>query len=70
MKRISTTQLRENLASILSTVTCGHQRLVLQRHGKDIAAVVPVGDFAVLEALYAHPDQAEILGRLKIGECR
>ena len=47
---ISVSDVRQQLADILNRVAYGNERIVLERHGRAIAAVVPIGDLAVLEA--------------------
>jgi prevent-host-death family protein len=48
---ISTSQIRDNLADALNRVAYGGERIVLQRRGKGIAALVPMEDLAALEEL-------------------
>lgn len=60
MIRVSTSRLREALSDVLNRVTYGHERVVLARHGKDIAAVVSKEDLELLLALEKHFDLAEI----------
>ncbi|MDO8501609.1 MAG: type II toxin-antitoxin system Phd/YefM family antitoxin [Gemmatimonadaceae bacterium] len=45
------TEARNRFADIVNDVAYRGERVVLQRHGKDIAAIVPVEDLALLEAL-------------------
>jgi prevent-host-death family protein len=42
---------REKFATILNEVAFGGERILLHRHGKDVAAVVPIEDLQLLEAL-------------------
>jgi prevent-host-death family protein len=56
------TQARNNLAEILNRVAYGGERVVLQRRQKGVAAVVPMEDLALLEAL---EDQADLKAALK-----
>lgn len=51
MARMAASQARENFATILNEVAFGGQRILLHRHGKDVAAVVPIEDVELLEAL-------------------
>jgi prevent-host-death family protein len=48
-KRIS--EARESFSSTVNRVAFGGERVVLTRHGKRIAAVVPVEDLELLESL-------------------
>ncbi|MBI3457304.1 MAG: type II toxin-antitoxin system Phd/YefM family antitoxin [Candidatus Rokubacteria bacterium] len=43
--------LRENLGDVLNRVGYRKERIVVERHGKPAAAVVPIEDLALLEAL-------------------
>ena len=51
MARMAASEARENFATILNEVAFGGERVLLHRHGKDVAAVVPIEDFQLLEAL-------------------
>ena len=47
MIRLTTSQARENLSDVLKAVGQG-ERVLLRRHGKAVAAIVPVEDLALL----------------------
>ena len=51
MNRIPASKARERLAEILNDVAGRGARVILHRHGKDVAAVIPVEDLALLESL-------------------
>ena len=51
MLLISTTDAREDLSSVVNQVAFGKTRAILQRHGKDLVAVIPVEDLRLLERL-------------------
>ena len=51
MSRIAASEAREKFATILNEVAFGGERILLHRHGKDVAAVVPIADVELLEAL-------------------
>jgi prevent-host-death family protein len=51
MTRIAASEARENFATIINEVAFGGERILLHRHGKDVAAVVPIEDVQLLEAL-------------------
>jgi prevent-host-death family protein len=57
MTRLSTSEAREQLADILNKVAYKEERIVLQRRGKDLVAVVPIADLELLEKL---EDQLDI----------
>jgi prevent-host-death family protein len=48
-RRIS--EARESFSSTVNRVAYGGERVVLTRHGKRVAAVVPVEDLELLESL-------------------
>jgi len=51
MTRVSAGQARKDFSSALNRVAFGRERLILHRRGKDVAALVPMEDLALLEAL-------------------
>jgi len=44
LARIATTDAREQLAELVNAVAYGGSRIILQRHGKDVAALVSIED--------------------------
>lgn len=65
MTRLSTSQLREELADALNRVAYKGERIVLRRHGKDVAALVPMDDLARLEEMEDRADNAAADAALK-----
>ena len=53
---VSITTIRDNLADALNRVAYGGERVVLQRRGKGVAALVSLDDLAVLEQLENQAD--------------
>ena len=51
MTRLPATKVREQFADIINRVTYRGERVVLERRGKSVAALVPVQDLELLEAL-------------------
>jgi prevent-host-death family protein len=51
VNRVPASKARESLANILSDVAARGDRVILHRHGKDVAAVISMDDLALLEAL-------------------
>ena len=49
---------RERFSEILNEVAYGHERMVLQRHGKDVAALISAEDLKRFEEL---EDRADLL---------
>jgi prevent-host-death family protein len=59
MPEMSTAEAREHLAEIINRAAYGHERVILTRRGKALAAVVPIEDVALLEELEDRLDLAE-----------
>jgi antitoxin Phd len=51
MTRIAATELRSNFAEACNRVAYGGERILLERHGKDVAALVSVRDVELLQQL-------------------
>ena len=51
MSRLSVSEAREDLSETLNRVAYGQERIVLHRHGKDVAAVVSMKDLVLFERL-------------------
>lgn len=49
--RISASRVRETLSEVLNEVSVRGDRVVLERHGKDVAAVISMEDLELLEQL-------------------
>lgn len=71
--RISTADARRELAEILNRVAYGKERMVVTRHGKEVAAIVPVEDLDLLDRVrrfVARRDIAEALEQLEGGDAK
>lgn len=64
MTRITTTKARGEFSEIIDRVERKRERIVLHRRGKDVAALVPVEDLALLEELEERQDVEEAKRRL------
>jgi len=53
-------EARESFSTTINQVAFGHERVILTRHGKRVAAVVPIEDLALLEALEDTRDLDEV----------
>jgi prevent-host-death family protein len=53
---ISIAEIRSNMADALNRVAYQGERIVLERRGKPFAALVPMDDLAVLEAIEDRAD--------------
>ena len=51
MTRLGASKVREGLSDVINRVAYSKERVVLHRHGKDVAAIVPIEDLRILEKL-------------------
>ena len=51
MTRINASEARRDFADTLNRVAYKGERIVLERRGKNVAAIVPIEDLEMLEAL-------------------
>jgi prevent-host-death family protein len=51
MTKVTTTELRNASAEMLNRVQYQGDRVIVERHGKPVAAIVSVDDLEILEAL-------------------
>lgn len=49
MERISTAEARRNMADVVNRAAYGGERFVVTRHGRELAAIVPLDDANLLE---------------------
>lgn len=56
MSNISTKEAREQLSTVISRAAFTKERVIVTRHGKAIAAVVPIEDVELLERLECRID--------------
>ena len=68
MGRLATTDARYQFAELLNRVCYGRERIVLERRGKELAALVPIEDLRALEALERHLDVKKALATLVEGK--
>ena len=50
-RRVSASEVRDGFSDAINRVVYGHERIVLERHGKPVVALVPVADLKLLEEL-------------------
>ncbi len=60
MEDVSTRDARRNLAELVNRVAYGKERFVVTRHGKGLAALVPLSDVSLLERLRGLLDRKEV----------
>ena|ERR1041384_7306658 len=56
---MTVSEARDDFAETISRVAYKGERIVIDRHGKDVAAVVPVEDLRLLEAIEDRIDLSE-----------
>lgn len=59
MTRLNASEVRNDFAVTLNRVAYGKDRVVLHRRGKDLAAIIPMDDLALLQALEDYMDVEE-----------
>ncbi|MGO9093170.1 MAG: type II toxin-antitoxin system Phd/YefM family antitoxin [bacterium] len=60
MSTLSTVQARGNFSDLVNRSAYGKERVVLTRRGKGVAAVVPIEDLRLLEAMEDRLDLEDI----------
>jgi prevent-host-death family protein len=65
MANISTKEARGQLSDVISRAAFAKERIVLTRHGKAVAAVVPIEDLELLEHLEDRIDLEDARAALK-----
>ena len=51
MKEVTTAEARKNMAELLNRAAYGKERFVVTRHGKELVAIVPLEEVALLDRL-------------------
>jgi prevent-host-death family protein len=51
MKQITTAEARKNMSELVNRAAYGGERFVVTRHGKELVAIVPLGDATLLDRL-------------------
>lgn len=59
MKEISTAETRKHMAELLNRAAYGGERFVVTRHGKELAAIVPLSDVTLLDRLRSLLDRKD-----------
>ncbi len=65
MKPITTAEARKNLAEIVNRAAYGGERFVVTRHGKELVAIVPMGELSLLNRLRAILERQDVEAALK-----
>ena len=56
MTRLAVTRAREELAEMVNRVAYAHERVILERRGKNVAALVSIEDLELLELMEDRTD--------------
>ena len=64
-RKVTTSTARTEFADILNRVAYAGERVILHRHKKPVAAVVPIEDLEILEQIEDRADLEEVRKRLK-----
>jgi prevent-host-death family protein len=59
MTRLAASRAREDFSDTLNRVAYGGERIVLRRRGRDLAAIVPMEDLALIEKVEDATDVRE-----------
>ena len=65
MRRMTASKARGQFSAVLKRVINRRERIVLNRRGKDVAALVPVEDLTLLEEMEDRQDAEEARRRLQ-----
>ncbi len=57
---VRVSEAREEFSDLVNRVAYGNERIVLVRHGREVAALVPAADAALLDALEDELDLAAV----------
>ena len=60
MATLSTVKARENFSDLVNRSAYGKERTILTRRGKGVAAVIPVEDLSLLEAVEDRLDLEDV----------
>ena len=59
MTKLKISEARKDFAELINRVAYGDERIILERRGKRLAAVIPINDLDTLEAIEDHIDLDE-----------
>lgn len=60
MDEIPSAEARKQLAELINRVAYGKERVVLTRHGRAVAALVPIEDLSLIERVRARLRRGEV----------
>jgi len=56
MAHVTASELRQDMSAAINRVAFGHERIILRRNKKDLAAIIPIEDLELLEELESRLD--------------
>lgn len=62
MTKVQVSEVRDNLADVINRTAYGNERVIIERRGKPLAALVSIEDIELLEQI---EDQLDVLDALK-----
>ncbi|MCC2666159.1 MAG: hypothetical protein K0R24_70 [Gammaproteobacteria bacterium] len=62
---LNTADAKEQFTDLINRVVHSKQRVILTRRGKEIAAIIPVGDLALLQEIQDRHDLRDAINVLK-----
>jgi prevent-host-death family protein len=62
---VSVAEARSGLADLLNRVAYGKERLVVTRHGRQLAAIVPIADLDLLDRLRGFVMRKDVVRALR-----
>jgi len=65
MAKMTASEAREGFSEALNRVAFGKERIVLHRHGRDVAALISIEDLELLRAIEDHLDVQDAIEALK-----
>ena len=65
MSRLAASDAREHFADVLNRVAYGGDRVVVERRGKELAAIISVDDLKILEAIEDRLDVDDALSAIE-----
>ena len=68
MTRVQVSEVRDNLADVINRTAYGNERLIIERRGKPLAALVSIDDIELLEQIEDRLDVLDALEALKEAE--
>lgn len=65
MKHVTTAETRKNMSELINRAAYGGESFVVTRHGKELVAIVPVGDATLLDRLRSRIADRDYEGALR-----